>query len=348
MPSASIPIVLLSGFLGSGKSTLLARLLRHPEFADTAVVVNEFGAVGIDHALIAQGREDNVVLLESGCICCTLTSSLEDTLEALYYRRERGELPHFSRVVVETTGLASLAPISAALAGGTFVSRQFHLGAIVVTVDALHGAAQIDAHAETREQIAMADRIVLTKVDLDGGGAAERTEAAIAALNPTAPMMTACMGAIDPLWVAADVREAGPPAVAPTAPGAGHGAHGDNDSRAAHSHDGGGASHIHDHGYVSASTRIDRPISWSRYAAWVAKLQREGGARLLRAKGFLAFDDGAVRAIQGVQLLFSPPAPIHWTIDASLVGTVVLIARDIEPQSLQELLSALGAEESDA
>jgi G3E family GTPase len=335
VPRASLPIVLLSGFLGSGKSTLLARLLRQRGFANTAVVVNEFGAVGVDHALIAQGREDNVVLLESGCICCTLTSSLEDTLEALYYRRERGELPPFARVVVETTGLASVGPIATALAGGAFVSRQFHLGAIVVAVDALHGAGQIDAHAETREQIAMADRIVLTKLDLDAGGAAARTRAAIAAINPSAPVASASHGEIDPRWLSADVRDAPPEG------GASAGIPDPDAARAGHIHEHGAVGHIHEHGYVSATARVAQPLSWGRYAAWIVRLQREGGARLLRVKGFVPFDDGTVRAIHGVQLLYSPPTPIDWTLDPALVGTVVLIAHDLPQPALNALAAAL-------
>ncbi len=345
--AAPIPLTLLGGFLGAGKSTLVARLIRQPGFARTAVIVNEFGEVGIDHALIARGSEDNVVLLDSGCICCTLTSSLEDTLEALYYRRERGELGSgFDRVVVETTGLADPGPIAAALAGGMFVSRYFRLSAIVVAVDALHGAQQIAAHEEARRQIAVADRIILTKTDLDNDGAAQRTWAAIRAINPLAPVLAARHGEIEPELLVSDVPvqrfgaivgEAAPRGVAHEHE---HGHDHDHDDHG-HDHPPGSTTHLQDHGYVTVSVRLPGSVAWPRYAAWVAGLQAKAGTRLLRAKGFLRFDDGIVRAIQGVQLLFATPVPLDGPIDESLVGTVVLIAHGMDEPALCELLGPL-------
>lgn len=344
--AAAIPLILLSGFLGAGKSTLVARLIRQPGFARTAVIVNEFGEVGIDHALISPGSEDNVVLLDSGCICCTLTSSLEETLEALYYRRERGELGGFDRVVVETTGVADPGPIAAALTGGMFVSRYFRLGAIVIAVDAIHGAQQIAAHDEARRQIAIADRIVLTKTDLDDGGAAQRTRAAIRAINPTAPLLAACHGEVDPGWFVADTDTDGAAAAAVEArhgrehrPSHDHDHDHDRESSPPHGAD--GHTHLHDHGYVSVSVRLPGPIAWPQYAAWVTSLQAGAGDRLLRAKGFVRFDDGVVRAIQGVQQLFAAPRPVEQAIDEALVGTLVLIAHDMPERALRDLLLPL-------
>ncbi|UCE31849.1 MAG: GTP-binding protein [Burkholderiales bacterium] len=313
----AIPLVILTGFLGSGKSTLLARLLRSPEFADTAVIVNEFGEVGIDHALLARGDEDNIVLLDSGCICCSLTSSLEDTLETLYYRRERGEIPRFERVMVETTGLADPGPIATALSGGMFVARQFGLGAIVVTVDAVHGTTQLEAHEEARRQVAMADRIVLTKVDIASAAACAQAHAAIEALNPFAPVQQARMGETELGTLLVD--------------------HARRLASDQHAH----GAHAHTHDYASVAVRVDAPVDWPRYAAWVARMQREAGDRLLRVKGFLRFDDGQVRLVQGVQLLFTPPAVAARPVPPELLGTVVLIGHRIDAHTLRELCATL-------
>ncbi|MEZ5729066.1 MAG: GTP-binding protein [Burkholderiaceae bacterium] len=284
----SIPVVLIGGFLGSGKSTLLGALLRSPGMADTAVIVNEFGEIGIDHALLERGdADDAVVLLESGCICCTLTSSLEDTLETLYYRRERGEIPRFSRVAVETTGLADPGPVAASIAGGLFVGRRYRLGGIVITADALAGADTLAAHDEARRQIAMADRIVLTKTDVDPDGRGlARLREAIAVLNPTAVTREAAFGAIDPAWVVD-----GPSS---TIRGRAQAGRHDHDHGSDHGHD-----HLAAHGYVSALAYRRQPLGWAAYATWVARLQHEAGEHLLRAKGIVRFDDGVVRAIQG-------------------------------------------------
>ncbi|MBB4287374.1 CobW family GTP-binding protein [Roseospira goensis] len=332
MAAATCPLVLLTGFLGSGKSTLLARLIRDPGFADTAVIVNEFGAVGLDHALVSAGQEDTAVLLDSGCICCTLTSSLEETLEDLYYRRERGEIPAFARVVVETTGLADPGPIANALAGGPFVARFFHLAAIVTTVDSVHGADQLAAFDEARTQVAMADRLIVTKGDVATPGQVAAVAAALDRLAPHADRHAAVSGAIAPAVVLGTgtlTSRTAAGAMAPPAcpPGCDHPDHG-------HGHDHAGADHVAQHGFVSQVLRLDGPVTWAGYAAWVRGLQTTLGDRLLRAKGVLAFDDGAVYAVQGVRLLFDPPRRLDWTPDPGLIGTLVVIARDADPADL--------------
>ncbi len=345
MAATTCPLFLITGFLGSGKSTLLSRLIRDPGFADTAVIVNEFGEVGLDHALVSAGEEDNTVRLDSGCICCSLTSSLEETLEALYYKRERGEIPAFTRVVVETTGLADPGPIANALAGGPFVSRFFHLAAIVTTVDSVHGAAQLAAFDEARTQVAMADRIIQTKGDLATPDQAAATAAALDDLAPHAERLRAVAGAI-----AADlVLSAGAPAPMPTpmpaaacAPGCEHPDH-DHTHGRGHGHGHGpepehgpeeGEGHVERHGFVSQVLRLEAPVSWAGYAAWVRRLQAALGERLLRVKGVLAFDDGGVYAVQGVKLLFDPPRRLDWTPAPGLTGTLVVIARHADPAEL--------------
>lgn len=323
-----IPITLVSGFLGSGKSTLIARLVRQPGFARTAVIVNEFGDVGIDHALVSRGKEDDIVLLDSGCICCTMTSSLEDTLESLYYKRESGALD-FERVVIETTGIADPGPIAQVLAGGLYLSRLYKFESLVATVDAVHGCEQLEHHEESRRQVAMADRLLLTKTDIAQPQALERTTSSIRAMNPLAPMLTVVQGVVNPIAVIAPSRLTRRELTTKT-----------------HSHE-----HEHDHTheavfaheYTTASSRVPGRVSWEAYAAWLEMLRAELGSTLLRAKGVLRFDDGELRAIQGVQLLFSPPATIDESVSRDLEGAVVLIAHHVEPSRLQACIRALGA-----
>ena len=169
----TVPVTILTGFLGSGKTTVLNHLLRQPSLADTVVIVNEFGAVGLDHLLIEQAIED-AVLLKNGCICCTVRGDIADTLEVLWQRREAGELPPFRRIAIETTGLADPAPVAHALLAEPGARYACRLDGIVTTVDALHGPMQLDRQPEARRQVAMADRILLTKTDLASPGADRR------------------------------------------------------------------------------------------------------------------------------------------------------------------------------
>jgi G3E family GTPase len=335
-----IPITLVSGFLGSGKSTLIARLVRQPGFARTAVIVNEFGDVGIDHALVSRGKEDDIVLLDSGCICCTMTSSLEDTLESLYYKRESGALD-FDRVVIETTGIADPGPIAQVLAGGMYLSRLYQFESLVVTVDAVHGCEQLERHEENRRQVAMADRLLLTKTDIAQPQALERTRSAIRAMNPLAPMLSVVQGVVEPSEVIASSRPSRDAFDAGAASPAQPRGVDDHDHDDAHEH------HAHEpafaHEYTTASARVPGRVSWEAYAAWLEMLRAELGSDLLRAKGVLRFDDGGLRAIQGVQLLFSPPAAIEESVGGDLEGAVVLIAHHVEPSRLQACIRALGA-----
>ena len=182
----TVPVTIITGFLGSGKTTVLNHLLRLPSLADTVVIVNEFGAVGLDHLLIEQAIED-AVLLKNGCICCTVRGDIADTLDTLWQRREAGELPPFRRIAIETTGLADPAPVAHALLAEPGARYACRLDGIVTTVDALHGTLQLDRQPEARRQVAMADRILLTKTDLASAAQIAESEARIAALNAGAP-----------------------------------------------------------------------------------------------------------------------------------------------------------------
>ena len=184
------PVSLVTGFLGSGKTTLISRLLAHPEMGETAVIVNELGEVGIDHHLL-RTVDERTVLLSSGCVCCTLRGDLADELRDLDSRRACGEIPHFRRVVLETTGLADPAPIVYTLAAEPVVRHHYALDGVVATVDARHGLS----HPESVKQAAVADVIVVTKVDVADP---DEVEACVRRLNPTAEIVRAAFGEVDP------------------------------------------------------------------------------------------------------------------------------------------------------
>src|SRR5688572_885050 len=186
-PSDKLPVVLLTGFLGSGKTLLLNTLLRAPAFANTAVIVNEFGEIGLDHALM-RTSSDNVVLLEAGCLCCTIADSLHETLADLHFRRVRGELPPFERVVIETTGLADPAPILNTLLGNKLVTGHYRLDAAVVTVDAVHFLEELARHREVEKQVSVADRLVVTKADVVSPVDLSRVKHRLTQLNPRVPI----------------------------------------------------------------------------------------------------------------------------------------------------------------
>ncbi len=187
-----IPVTLLTGFLGSGKSTLLTQILTEPGFGDTAVVVNEFGEVGLDGFLV-EHADDQIVEMTSGCLCCTIRGDIRETLLALYGRRDKGEIRAFRRLIVESTGLADPAPVIHTLMSDPSLERRYMLGGIVATIDAINGAGTLDAHVECVKQVAVADRLVITKTDLVEEFAVCRGVTQLIAklrtLNPSAPIL---------------------------------------------------------------------------------------------------------------------------------------------------------------
>ena len=198
-PEASplIPVTVLTGFLGSGKTTVLNHILKQPGMAETAVIVNEFGEIGIDHLLV-ESATDDIVLLNSGCLCCTVRGDIADTLLDLFVGRANGKVPHFRRVVIETTGLADPAPILHTLISDPLVAGRYSLDGVVTTVDAVNGAGTLDRQPEAVKQAAVADRLLLTKTDLAEPDAAAALKARLAALNPSAPLLPVAQGEVDP------------------------------------------------------------------------------------------------------------------------------------------------------
>lgn len=330
-----IPIQLLTGFLGSGKTTLLNALLKAPGFANTAVIVNEFGEIGLDHFLIEQSQ-DNVVLLDAGCLCCTISDSLHETLAELHAKRVRGEVPPFERVIVETTGLADPGPILNTLLGHRFVTAHYRFEAAIVTVDALHVLDLIDRQPEVAAQIAVADRLVLTKTDLAAVPPALRDR--LRALNAWAPIVESVSGqsALDAF-----------------APLERHRVHAAHVSQPGHEHEDHHHSHHHDHDHALDRNRhdarirafcsaIDDPASWAGLAAWWQLLTDTLGDRLLRCKGVVRIaDTGEVVFIQGVQRVFHRPERLPRWPDDDPRSRLVCIARDASHQDIAATLAAL-------
>ena len=193
-----IPVTVLTGFLGSGKTTLLNKLLRRPELSDTAVIINEFGEIGLDHLLVEKSNEDGMVTLNSGCLCCTVRGDLVRTMSELFLKRSKGEVTPFKRMVVETTGLADPAPILHTLMTDPLLASRYRLDGVVTTVDGVNGGSTLDNHEEAIKQAAVADRLLLTKVDIAEAPKLADLKHRLAHLNPGATAISISGGEIDP------------------------------------------------------------------------------------------------------------------------------------------------------
>ena len=331
----ALPTTLITGFLGSGKTTLLNGLLAHEGMADTAVIINELGEIGLDHLLIESAFED-AVLLKSGCICCTVRGDLVDTLISLAERRARGEIPEFSRVAIETTGLADPAPILHTIMAEPRLQPLYRVDRVVTTVDAANALSQFDEHYEAAKQAALADRLVLTKTDLVSDEVRDTVLARLRTLNPFAPVAIVVQGEVTPDLLFAD-DEPGPDLRRDRLAAAAALGH-------EHHHDDGDEDHLaHHHGISTVSVVRDEPVSWPRLRAWLTALASLKGPDLLRVKGIVnvAGRAGPV-VIHGVQHVFHPPVELKTWPDADRRTRLVFITRNIKAEALaQSFTSAM-------
>jgi G3E family GTPase len=331
---ARTPVHVLTGFLGSGKTTLLRRLLADPTLADTAVIINELGEVGLDQLLVREVAED-VVLLSSGCLCCTVRDDLVSTLAELDELRRGGEIAPFSRAVVETTGLADPAPIVQALLSERRLAAGFRVGQVVTVVDGLNFERTARAHREARRQLDLADRIVLAKCDLLDASTRDALVDALRALHPHADISTSGRDTAAPQALFAQVE---PRWQAPLA------ARDDHD----HAHHE-PAEATHDGTIGSFVVALPGPVQWQSFVEWLELLLFSRGDSILRVKGVLnvAGEERPV-VVQGVQHVLYPPEHLPaWPDPSARDGWIVFIARDLSASSIERSLRSLAVGESD-
>jgi G3E family GTPase len=320
---ARLPVAILTGFLGSGKTTLLGALLRHADFARTAVIINEFGAVALDHDLI-EASDESFITLKTGCLCCAVRGDLVRTLEDLLRRREAGTIVAFERVVIETSGLADPAPVLHALMGDDALCEHVRLAAVTTTVDAINGMATLDHYPEAMKQVAVADHIVITKTDL--ADTHDEIKARLSAINPTADLAIASFGAVAPeslfhapLFEVTSRLDAL------------------NNANQLPAHTDGIAFH--------AITR-DKPIAALALTLFLEALVETIGSDLLRLKGLVAIAETpeAPAVIHGVQHLLHPPVWLTRWPTANQTTRIVFITRNVPGLWIDALLAAIEAE----
>ena len=320
-----IPVTVLTGFLGAGKTTLLRRFLVTPEGAGTAVVVNEFGEAGVDDVLV-RASTDETVLLGNGCLCCSTRSDLQVALRGLVADRERGRIPFFRRVVIETSGLADPGPVLQTFATDRALGGEFHLEVAVTVVDAATGLATLDWSAEARKQAILADRLILTKTDIAAADLSRETLDRLRALNPRAEIVTAIAGEIAPAMLT--------DAPMPSLGGVDHepGARGFV------------AEAEHSDGIASFVLRQDAPMPWLAFARAMDVLTSLRGADLLRVKGFLNVEgcSGPV-LVQFVQHLADPPLELQDWPDGKRGTRIVFITRNLPERAVRDLFTAVQA-----
>ena len=334
--AAYLPVYVITGFLGSGKTTLLQRLLVAPELSDTAVLVNEFGEVGLDHHLLRRVDED-IVLLQSGCLCCTIRGDLSAAIRDLYGRRERGEIAPFARLAIETTGLADPVPILSTVMAEPVIRHHFRLGRVITTVDGVNGLLHLDRQPESVKQAAVADRIVVTKTDIATRGAIRKLTMRLHRVNPTATLLAMTIDRVPDatLLLTADLDHpaAGSEEVhrwltlATAGPNvAGHHDHGVN---------------RHDARIHAFCLTLDRPLDWTAFGIWLSMLLHSRGTDVLRVKGLLDVSgaDGPV-VIHGVQHLVHPPVHLPAWPDGDRRTRLVFIVRDIARAEIERSLAA--------
>ena len=333
-----IPVNVVTGFLGSGKATLLQKLLASPKLRDTAVLVNEFGEVGLDHHLLDNVSE-GTSLWDNGCVCCALRGDLQESLRDLFSRRELGEIPRFERVVVETSGLADPVPIAYTILAEPVIQYHFRLGNIVTTIDAVNGRNQLEQHDESLKQAAVADRLILTKTDLASVGQVNELRTELRRLNSGAIVIDPAVEDVDPRRLLTDDTY-------------------DQESRAREvdrwledealttgsaSHRHGNEEHNHDR-IFSFCLQYDAPLDWTAFGVWMTMLLNRHGDRVLRIKGLLNVSGVATPVlINGVQHIVHPPLHLDGWPDTNHRNRIIFIVRDLPQERIETSLAVFNA-----
>jgi G3E family GTPase len=323
VPPDFTPVTLITGFLGSGKTTLIQRLLRDPALSDTAVLINEFGEIGLDHHLLDR-IDETMVMLQSGCVCCTIRGELSAAIKDLHSRRERGLLPPFRRLVIESTGLADPFPILSTVRSDPVLRHHFCLGNVITTVDAVNGAQQLEAQPESVKQVAVADRLLLTKTDLVGPEVTARLAQRLRRINSGARLWRAAEDDLDAdALLSAEVHEACAPTEQGEAP----------DDR----------QHHHADDIRTLALTMDEPIDWARFGVWLTMLINRHGEALLRVKGILNVADAAMPvAVHAVQHLVHTPRHLAAWPDRDRRSRLIFITRGLDPAVIERSSRAFG------
>jgi G3E family GTPase len=368
-PPSPVPVSIITGFLGAGKTSLLNALLRDPALAGAVVLINEFGEIGLDH-LFVEKIDGDMVMMASGCLCCTIRGDLVDSLENLLRRRDNGRMRNFDRVIIETTGLADPAPVLHTIMSHPYLLLRFRLDGVVTVVDAINGAATLETYPEALKQAAVADRLVLSKTDLIHSEAQQqelaRLLARLAKLNPTARLLDNAkspkvanlldVGLYNPSTKSSDVTRwlnaerlidrAGTSEAGTAAARRHDHAHEHADSHLHSLASAGAEGNRHEESIRSFCLVSDVPLPISACDLFLEMLRAAHGPNLLRVKGIIALADDVRRplVIHGVQHVFHPPARLDSWPDSDHRTRIVFIVKDFSPHIVEGLYAAFSGQ----
>lgn len=322
-----VPVNLITGFLGSGKTTLLKQLLEAPEMGNAAVIINEFGEIGLDHLLV-QRIDGEVIVLQSGCICCTIRTDLRDTILSLHEKSNQGIVPKFDRLVIETTGLADPAPIVGTLMLDRVIRNHYRLGTIVTTVDAVNADRHLKNNPETAKQVAVADRIFITKTDLVPRSDITRLVPRLNSLNPAAELLQSGTGVAFSDLLTADLYADDKKSQEVEKWFAGQ-----NTNLHPHHHNG----HQHGEDIFSFTIEVTEPLDWTAFGLWLVMLLHAHGENILRIKGILnIIGEESPAVIHGVQHTIHPPQHLDKWPSQDHRSRIIFIVKNISAAQIKK------------